>query len=135
MVLHHSCVSCSHLPHNALLPEMQGQCVCYTPTIFSLISLTYYIQQGLQLLRQRPQARRSTDIKLIFVPLIFFLLRVWSALIDIPTFYFSHERHPYGEGATHTLVAIAVGSHCEYCMHYRGNPGYYTYYTCYVLSS
>lgn len=27
--------------------------------------------------------RRSTDLKLIFVPLIFFVLRIWSAIIDI----------------------------------------------------
>ena len=61
------------------------------------------------MLQQRAQARRSTDIKLIFVPLIFFLLRVWSAIIDIPIFY-SHRpaKHPYG-GAIRALVVIAVG--------------------------
>lgn len=60
------------------------------------------------MLQQGALARRSTDIKLIFVPLIFVLLRMWSAIIDIPTFYDPSAKQLYGR-ATHTLVIVAVG--------------------------
>ena len=40
--------------------------------------------------RQR-NALIKADLKLIFVPLIFLLLRVWSFVIDIPAFYMSKE--------------------------------------------
>ena len=34
---------------------------------------------------------RTVDLKLIFVPLIFLLLRIWNAVIDVPVFYLSDE--------------------------------------------
>ena len=40
--------------------------------------------------RQR-NALIKADLKLIFVPLIFLLLRVWSFVIDIPAFYMPEE--------------------------------------------
>lgn len=79
------------------------------------------------MLQQRAQERRSTDIKLIFVPLIFFLLRVWSAIIDIPIFY-SHgpAKHPYG-GALRTLVIIAVGIYIVTIYICKGQSKLYTH--------
>ena len=33
----------------------------------------------------------STDLKLIFVPLIFMIIRIWGIVVDIFTFYLSDD--------------------------------------------
>ena len=65
------------------------------------------LKQGHQ---YRTQARRPTDMKLVLVPLIFLLLRMWSAIIDAYIYYYSHSKNPFGAGGTYVIVTIAVSS-------------------------
>lgn len=60
----------------------------------------------------RMQTRAKTvDLKLIFVPLIFLLLRVWSAIIDVPQFNLSTaDRDKFRETkANAAFVLLSVG--------------------------
>ena len=68
---------------------------------FAFASL-YPLQQGPL---YRNQTKRTTDLKLIFVPLIFFLLRVWSAAIDIPIYFLSTSK---SEEFRMKKVALAI---------------------------
>ena len=68
---------------------------------FTFTSL-YPLQQGPL---YRNQTKRTTDLKLIFVPLIFFLLRVWSAAIDVPIYFLSTSE---SEKFKMTAVAPAI---------------------------
>ncbi len=39
---------------------------------------------------------KTPDLKLIFIPLIFLLLRIWGAIVDIPSYYMSeHVREDF----------------------------------------
>ena len=58
---------------------------------------------------QGTRARRPADLKLVLVPLIFLLLRMWSAIIDTFTIYIrGNSKHPFGDEGTYSLVFIAV---------------------------
>ena len=71
---------------------------------FTFASL-YPLQQGPL---YRNQTKRTTDLKLIFVPLIFFLLRVWSAAIDVPIYFLSTSKSEEFRMKTVALVMISV---------------------------
>ena len=59
----------------------------------------------------RARAKRTTDLKLIFVPLIFLLLRVWSAMLDIPVYFAANKNEDFRETeANAALVFIAVSA-------------------------
>ena len=53
--------------------------------------ITYNIIFWFQETKRQRNALIKADLKLIFVPLIFLLLRVWSFVIDVPAFYMSKE--------------------------------------------
>jgi len=50
------------------------------------------------------------DLKLIFVPLIFLLLRIWSFIVDVPAFYLYEEAwlHFIRTWTTAILVLLSV---------------------------
>ena len=50
---------------------------------------------------------RTVDLKLIFVPLIFLLLRIWSSIIDVPVFYL-HDEEFTKTPVNAALVLLAV---------------------------
>ena len=84
-------------------------CLYKIPWVVFCISCTHTIYLAPQISHHRKKTRRPTDLKLIFVPLIFLLLRVWSAILNVPTYYFSPPKHPFGTEVTATLVFISVG--------------------------
>lgn len=87
---------------------MQGLLLC------SHKLFTDYLIVALQVSRYRKQARQPPDLKLIFVPLIFLLLRVWSSILNVPAYYYSPPKYPFGTEATYALVFISVGIFCTF---------------------
>jgi G protein-coupled receptor 157 len=56
---------------------------------------------------RRAENKRSTDFKLVLIPLIFFLLRFWSVVLDIDTFDIL-PHHYYNKSGTRALILLAV---------------------------
>lgn len=55
------------------------------------------------------QARAgSADLKLIFVPLIFLLLRMWSGILDVVLFYQSEQTRLKFRGTIWNAVFVAL---------------------------
>ena len=62
---------------------------------------------------KKRQFRKSTDLKLVLVPLIFFLLRLWSAIIDIAHYARLNKngdtsRYLDDSGGFYALILLAV---------------------------
>jgi G protein-coupled receptor 157 len=62
---------------------------------------------------RRAENKRSTDFKLVLIPLIFFLLRFWSVVLDIDTFDIL-PHHYYNKSGTRALILLAV-RHWRFC--------------------
>ena len=57
----------------------------------------------------RMQARAgSADLKLMFVPLIFLLLRLWNGILDIVLFYMSEGTRLQFRGTIWNAVFVAL---------------------------
>ena len=87
-------------------------------SVFYILPLlpTYMLLSSQGLVTYRAQAKRTTDLKLIFVPLIFLLLRVWSAMIDIPVYFTPTKNEEFRETeANAALVFVGVSASQWYC--------------------
>ena len=56
----------------------------------------------------QPHPAGKGDVKLLFVPLIFFVLRIWSAIVDAVIFYSSSESMIWERYRASTVAAAII---------------------------